>query len=108
MSTGYEVSWADTAADDLKGIIEYIAESNAANAKKILKKIKETASGLNRFPERGRIIPEFKDLGILLYRELVVDPWRIVYRISERNAFVLSVLDSRRNVEDILLKRFLS
>ena len=48
---------------------------------------------------------ELQDQGILQYRELVISPWRVLYRISEKNVFVLSVLDSRRNIQDILLKR---
>jgi toxin ParE1/3/4 len=30
----------------------------------------------------------------------------VIYRISDATVFVLSVIDSRRNVEDILLNRF--
>jgi len=41
----------------------------------------------------------------MIYREIVTAPWRIIYRISDKNVYVLSVLDARRNVEDILLKR---
>jgi toxin ParE1/3/4 len=59
------------------------------------------------FPDRGRIVPEVQDQGITLYRELIVPPWRIIYRISEKAVYVLSVLDSRQNVEDILLKRLI-
>jgi toxin ParE1/3/4 len=39
------------------------------------------------------------------YRELIIVPWRIIYRVAENKIYVLSVLDSRQNVEDILLKR---
>jgi len=31
----------------------------------------------------------------------------MIYRISELKAYVLSVLDARQNVEDILLKRLI-
>ncbi len=107
MSTPFTVQWASVAEDDLKGIIEYIAEESLASAIKVFEKIKGKALGLNRFPERGRIVPELKDHGIALYRELIVAPWRIIYRISDKKIYVLSVLDSRQNVEDILLKRFI-
>ena len=59
-------------------------------------------------PNRGRLVPELKDQGILQYRELIHPPWRIIYRISENKVYVLSVLDARRNIEDILLKRLLN
>ncbi len=108
MSDNYKIEWAKVAENDLKGIIEYIAEDSPANALKILKKIKQKASSLFTLPERGHIVPELQDQGILIYRELIVLPWRIIYRISETKVYVLSVLDARQNVEDILLKRLIS
>ena len=90
------------------GIIEYIADDNPADALRIFKQIKEKASSLYSFPERGRIIPELREQGISQYRELIIPPWRMIYRISEKTVPVLSVLDSRQNIEDILLKRLIS
>ena len=107
MSSKYKVIWASVAEKDLKNIIEYIAEESPQNALKILTKIRLNASGLYTLPERGRIVSELKDQGILLYRELIIAPWRLIYRISGQEIFVLSVIDSRRNVEDVLLKRFI-
>jgi plasmid stabilization system protein ParE len=107
MSKKYKVIWADIAENDLKNIIEYIADENLLNVQKIFKKIKEKASSLYLLPNRGRLVPELKDQGILQYRELIHSPWRIIYRISENKVYVLSVLDARRNIEDILLKRLL-
>jgi addiction module RelE/StbE family toxin len=105
MKKKYQVLWSNIAENDLKNIIEYIADDSPPNALEIFKSIKQKASSLKTFPERGRIVPELQDQGILQYRELVIPPWRILYRISEMKVFVLSVLDSRRNIEDILLKR---
>lgn len=106
MSKKYQVTWAAAAQNDLRQIIEYIAVDSPGNAQQILRKIRQKASDLYTTPERGRIVPELKDQGIHTYRELVVAPWRIIYRISDTTVFVLSVIDSRRNVEDILLDRF--
>jgi plasmid stabilization system protein ParE len=105
MNKKYDVVWSNIAENDLKNSVEYIADDSPPNAVKIFKRIKDRASILYTFPERGRIVPELRDQGILQYRELIISPWRILYRISEKNVLVLSVLDSRRNIEDILLKR---
>jgi plasmid stabilization system protein ParE len=107
MSTTYRILWANIAEDDLKNIILHIAENSPTTARAILGKIKEKASSLALLPERGRTVPELQDQGIFLYRELIVAPWRIIYRISDTKVYVLSVLDSRQNVEDILLKRLI-
>ncbi|MBW1728005.1 MAG: type II toxin-antitoxin system RelE/ParE family toxin [Deltaproteobacteria bacterium] len=107
MSGNYKIEWAEVAENDLKVIIEYIAEDSPTNVLKILKKIKQKVSSLYTLPERGRIVPELQDQGISIYRELIIPPWRIICRISEMKVYVLSVLDARRNVEDILLKRLI-
>ncbi len=101
----YDVRWSEASERDLISIIEYIAGDSPSYAYQVFKGIKRKASSLYAFPNRGRIVPELQDQGITQYRELIVAPWRIIYRRSERNVYVLSVLDSRRNVEDILLKR---
>lgn len=106
MKPKYKVVWANVAESDLKDIIEYISIDSPQNALNLLNKIKQKASDLYALPERGRIVPELKDQGILQYREIVISPWRLIYRITERKVFVLSLIDSRRNVEDILFKRF--
>ncbi len=105
MANEYKVCWAEVAEEDLRAIIEYIRADNPSAAKANLKKIRSKISNLHSFPQRGRVVPELKGYGILQYRELVIPPWRVIYRISEFDVYVLSVIDSRRNVEDILLDR---
>lgn len=108
MTQDFKVIWAGSAVQDLESIIAYIAEESPANAKKILSKIKNTVSGLYHSPHRGRFVPELQSQGILLYRELFIAPWRVMYRVSENTVLVLSVFDSRQNIEDILLKKLLN
>ena len=103
----YNVEWALVAEVDLKQIIDYIAIDSPGNALQILERIRQKVSALYTLPERGRIVPELQEQGIDIYRELIISPWRIVYRISDTTVYVLSIIDSRQNVEDILLNRFL-
>ena len=103
----YKVEWASVAEVDLKRIIDYIAIDSPGNALQILERIRQKVSALYTLPERGRIVPELQEQGINIYRELIISPWRIVYRISDTTVYVLSIIDSRQNVEDILLNRFL-
>ncbi len=107
MKRKYDIVWAETAENDLRGIIEYIAKDSPSQAIKIFRKITRAASLLYHLPNRGRIIPGLQEQGVVQYRELLVSPWRVMYRISGKSVFVVSVLDSRRNVEDILLERLI-
>lgn len=107
MTKQYKVIWSRTAERDLGSIIDYIAEDSPLNAKKVLTKIKKKSSVLYNYPSRGRIVPELKEFNILQYREIIVVPWRIIYKITEDKVNVMSVFDARRNVEDILLDRLI-
>ncbi|MBF0547727.1 MAG: type II toxin-antitoxin system RelE/ParE family toxin [Candidatus Riflebacteria bacterium] len=107
MKNRFLIEWTETAALDLDEIIRFIAIDNPRTARQILKKIKTEVSQLNLFPFRGRVVPEFEIQGLMFFRELIIAPWRIMYRVSKNRVFILSVIDSRRNVEDILLNRFL-
>ena len=91
--------WSETSENDQLSIVEYIAIESPYQADEIFKEIKKRASGLRTFPDRERIVPELLDQGITLYRELIIAPWRIMYRVSEKTVYVLSVLDSRQNVQ---------
>ncbi|HEY8034091.1 MAG TPA: type II toxin-antitoxin system RelE/ParE family toxin [Methylobacter sp.] len=107
MSVDYQVRWAKTAERDLVEIIEYIMQSSPATANKIFKKIKIKTEDLILLPDRGRIVPELFSQGISLYREIIIPPWRVIYRIVEETVFILAVIDSRRNVEDVLLEHLI-
>jgi toxin ParE1/3/4 len=107
MNSMYEIIWSNVAENDLINIIEYISVDSPQNALEILEKIRQKTSSLYTLPERGRIVPELQGQGIFQYRELVIPPWRLMYRIAEREIFVMSVIDSRRNVEDVLLNRLI-
>ena len=109
MSQKYKVIWADIAEKDLIEIIDYIAINNPENALKILRKIKKKALSLYySMPEKCRVVPELKAQSITQYKELIEAPWKIIFRIVEKKVYILSVLDSRRNIEDILLKRLVN
>ncbi len=107
MKKAYEVRWSETSEKDLINIMEYLAQDSPSLAYEKFKEMKGKASCLHSFPYRGSIVPELQDQGIIQYRELVMAPWRIICRISKKSVYVLSVLDSRQNVEDILLKRLI-
>lgn len=106
MSRKYTLKWTDTARNDLEAIINFIAEDSIDTALEILEKLRKKALSLHTFPERGRLVPELKEQGIIIYRELIFFPWRIIYRISGQTVYILAVFDCRRNLEDILLDRF--
>jgi plasmid stabilization system protein ParE len=108
MTRRYKVIWSYIAEQDLERIIKYIAIDSPENALKVLAKIKKKSATLYSIPERGRIAPELLEFNILQYREIIIDPWRAIYKVIGKEVLVVSVIDSRRNIEDILLDRLVN
>jgi toxin ParE1/3/4 len=100
-----KVVWTRTAEEDLAGIVDFIADDNIEAAFVVFERIRERAAALHDLPDRGRIVPELHQNGIIQYRELIFAPWRIIYRHDEDNLYVMAVFDGRRNLEDLLLER---
>lgn len=99
------VRWAVTAEGDLDAIVEYVARGSVDAALEILGRLRAAAGRLSTMPQQGRLVPELQAQGILTCREVVVPPWRLLYRIEAGTVWVLAVFDSRRNLEDVLLER---
>ena len=102
-----DVIWTDTAKKDLNEIIEYIAQDSIAIAIQKYEKIREAAEPLVLFPYQGRVIPELLKHNIAKFKELIISPWRLMYKIENNVVYVMAVIDGRRNIEDILLQRLL-
>ena len=105
MSNGYKVQWTDTAKADLYSIIEYIDNDNSGGAINVLEKIQLAGGKLEQNPGHGRYVPELRELDIYIYRELMIKPWRLIYRYDKQNVYILSVLDGRRHLESLLIER---
>ncbi len=103
----YSVIWIDSAKKDLLDIIDYIAQDKIDTAKSIYHKLKDKASSLSNMPLKGRIVPELKIYGIDIYREIIENPWRIIYRVQNDEIIILVVIDGRRNIEDIIFEKIL-
>ena len=101
----YQVLWTHTAQQDLTEIVDYIAQDSIADALAILQKLETKAALLITLPNRGRIVPELLHTGISQYRELVNAPWRIIYRVENKQVLIMAVLDSRRDLQTVLLNR---
>ena len=99
--------WTEVAVGDLDQIVDFIAQDNPKTAEKILDKVREQVSKLADLPLRGRVVPEFEKLGLHLFREMIISPWRIIFRVTDSQVLVLAVIDTRQCCEDILFERLL-
>ena len=103
----HEILWTETARTDVEEIARFIAHDSIENALAVLDRLERAAEKLAFLPERGRLVPELKQVGVLAYREIIVGPWRIIYRFDVYRVYVLGVLDGRRNLASLLLERLI-
>lgn len=73
-----KIEWSELAIADLQSIHEYISQDSAFYANRLIDKIASRVNQLERFPQSGRIVPEFNNEMI---RELIEGSYRIVYQI---------------------------
>lgn len=104
----FEVLLTNDAAGDLNELYNYIAAHDSPRkADYVLEKIEKTFSTLSEFPERGVYPKELLKLGIREYREIFFKPYRIIYRVMDKNVYVLLVVDGRRDMQSMLQRRLL-
>lgn len=101
------IVWAASAAEDLRDIIDWLVDRGSGDAARtLLSRVEGRIGRLQQFPESGRVVPELLRSNITRYREVVIDSWRVIYRHDPADAvLVLAVIDARRNIEDVLLRR---
>jgi len=104
----FKVLLTHAAARDLDELYDYIARHDALRkADYILEQIEKTLSNLSEFPERGAYPKELLAIGIREYREIFFKPYRIIYRVVDKNVYVLLVVDGRRDMQSLLQRRLL-
>lgn len=101
------VLWAHSARCDLESIIAYLADRSPQAALATLDRLERKAKSLAVLVDRGRVVPELARLHVREYRELIVPPYRLIYRALGVGVLVLAVFDARRSLEDVLLDRLI-
>jgi len=96
----YRVVLSPSAREDLHDLVTYIAADIPSAAERFGMRIISESMRLGGTPEMGRIVPEF---GRPDLRELVVRPYRIVYRVKRdtRLVEVVRVWHAARGVPEI-------
>ena len=104
----FAVFLTNDAARDLDELYDYITLHDAPQkANYVLGEIERALSRLSKFPERGTHPKELLALGILEYREIFFKPYRIIYRVMDKNVYILMIADGRRDMQTLLQRRLL-
>ena len=96
-----QIIWTEPALEDLNEIAEYIALDKPNAAKWLVAEVFSKIKRLENFPESGRKLPELKETR---YREVIIPPCRVFYRIEEEKVFILYVMRSERKLRKFILE----
>ena len=107
MRKNYKIIISRFAEDDLYEILDYYKSINFDFAKKLLRSIEDKINKLKSFPVQGRIVPELEQQNIIDYREIIEGNYRIIYAIQENTVIIHALIDSRRNLEDLIIKKLI-
>ena len=70
---------------------------------KIISRVKQAAEN----PESRRIAPLLREFGINHIHQLNINPWIIFYKAGGKRMEIISIIDGRRNLEEILYKKMI-
>jgi toxin ParE1/3/4 len=84
-----KITWADPAIQDLDAIADYIALDKPKAAHQLVQQVLAAVGRLRKFPQMG---PPPAELRGLPYRQLIVPPCRIFYRVEKKVVYIVHIL----------------
>ena len=104
----YSVVVTEHALLDLDDIARYITlHDSPERAEHVARRIEQAFAGLASLPNRGNHPRELLELGNRAFREVHFRPYRIIYRVLEREVQVMIIADGRRDMRTLLARRLL-
>ncbi len=95
MSVVFKIVWTENSIQDLLAIKEYISADSKDRAELWIAELYNSGERLVDLPMRGRIVPELKLENI---REVLIDNYRLVYRIKKNSIEILTVFEGHRKL----------
>lgn len=91
-----QVSWTSQALDDLEAICLFIARDAPTYAEVFADRVFRVTDRLAEFPRLGRVVPE---IGRQDIRELIVQSYRVIYRLLPEEVEILTVHHGARPLQ---------
>ena len=103
-----DIIWSKDAGDEFFEIISIIKyNTGQITANKIYERINNEVEKTSKNASGRRIAPMLKKFGINYIHQVNVNPWAIYYKVDNNLMEVVSIIDQRRNLEEILYKKFI-
>ena len=97
MKNVLKILWTENAIQDLLIIKEFISQDSVERAETWVLELYQAGESLVNFSVRGRIVPEFNQENL---RELLIENYRLVYRITAVSIEILTVFEGHRQFKE--------
>jgi toxin ParE1/3/4 len=98
MIADFDVRLTRGAEIDLEALHGYVKDNRSVEqADSLLDRLLAAIETLETFPLRGSVPKELGALGIREFRQILVEPYRLIYRLSGKTVFVMVIADGRRD-----------
>lgn len=91
------LTWSPEALGDIEAIRTYITQDSERYADLVVRRLVAAVERLRVFPESGRMVPERNDP---IIREVLVDSYRVVYRLAGDSIEIVTVFRASRLFPD--------
>ena len=91
------VIWTPEAQAHLDGIYQYVKRDAPFYAQGVVDKLTRRSEQLIDHPYSGRIVPDHDDRNL---RELIVFPYRLIYRVMPDCLYVIAVFHGAQQLPD--------
>jgi plasmid stabilization system protein ParE len=91
------LTWSPLASEQVDDAVAYIAADDPAAALAWLERLLERVKALTAYPDSGRVVPELQREDI---REIVVSPYRVMYRRGAEAVEIAAIRHGARQFDD--------
>jgi toxin ParE1/3/4 len=105
----YKIVWSKDAGEEFSEIVLWHKYNAGVNsARKTYIKINSQIKKFKDMPGIGKPVQILKNIGVNDYRQIAMEHWVIYYKIEGQAINVVSIIDGRRNLEEILYKKIIN
>ena len=98
----------ESAEQDLNELKAYIVKNfSLATWRQSYEKIKKAIHNLKSYPYAGTVPEEIEKLNLTQFRQIISGMNRIIYEVREERVYIHAIIDTRRDLQSLLLIRLL-
>ncbi len=106
--SSYPVYLLSGAQQDLLELHKYVTiHDSMRKADRLIDNLYKACLRPKTMPDRGRVPPELERIGSRDFKEIILKPYRVIYKRTKNRVLVYCILDGRRDLRDLLEERLL-